>query len=64
MKETENMTTNPNNRISPKKLFAMLSIELFAMTSLILPAVLVGFAGKNGLPVLLAASGLLLLQSV
>ena len=64
MKETENMTTNPNNRISPKKLFAMLSIELFAMTSLILPAVLVGFAGKNGLPVLLAASGLLLLQTV
>ena len=49
------------NKISEKKFFMMLSTELFAMTSLILPAVLVGFAGKNGLPVLLVASGGLLL---
>ncbi len=52
------------NQISEKKLFMMLSTELFAMTSLILPAVLVGFAGKNGIPVLLAASGGLLLLAV
>lgn len=49
------------NKISEKKLFMMLTIELFAMTSLILPAVLVGFSGKNGLPVLLFASGLFFL---
>ena len=52
------------NKISAKKLFIMLSTELFAMTSLILPSVLVGFAGKNGLLVLLASSGLLLLTAV
>ncbi len=52
------------NSISPKKLFMMLSTETFAMTSLMLPAILVGYAGKNGLPVLLGASGLLLLLAV
>ncbi len=52
------------NSISEKKLFMMLSTELFAMTSLILPAILVGFAGNNGLPVLLAASAVLILLAV
>ena len=52
------------NKISEKKLFMMLTIELFAMTSLILPAVLVGFSGKNGLPVLLFASGLFFLLAL
>lgn len=52
------------NRISEKKLFMILTIELFALTSLILPAILVGFSGKNGLPVLLMASaGLFLLAA-
>lgn len=53
----------PLNTISSKKLFAMLAVELFGMTSLILPAVLVGFAGKCGLPVLLSASALLPVQA-
>lgn len=57
------MSKVSNNTISSKKLFAMLSVELFSMTSLILPSILVGFAGKNGLPVLLTASGLMLLQA-
>ena len=52
------------NSISEKKLFMMLSTELFAMTSLILPAILVGFAGNNGLPVLLVASAVLILLAV
>lgn len=56
------MSKELNNTISPKKLFAMLSVELFSMTSLILPSILVGFAGRNGLPVLLTASGLMFLQ--
>ena len=47
--------------LSQKKLFMMLAIELFAMTSLILPGVIVGFAGVNGIPFLLSGSGLLFL---
>lgn len=52
------------NSISEKKLFVMLSTELFALTSLMLPSILVGFVKTNGLPVLLGASGLLLFLAV
>lgn len=44
--------------ISEKKLFTILSIDLFSMTGLIFPAVIVRAGGKQGLPALLVASGL------
>lgn len=49
--------------ISAKKYFMMLSTECFALTSLILPSVLVGFAGENGFTVLFIVSFLLFLKA-
>lgn len=46
------------HKISEKKLFTILSIDLFSMTGLIFPAVIVRVGGKQGLPALLVASGL------
>ena len=50
------------NKISEKKFFSMLLIELFGMASLILPAAIVRLAGKNGLPAFLLASSFLFLR--
>ena len=46
------------HKISEKKLFTILSIDLFSMTGLLFPAVIVRAGGKQGLPALLVASGL------
>lgn len=46
------------NKISEKKLFTILAIDLFSLTGLIFPAVIVRFGGTNGLAGLLLASAL------
>lgn len=46
------------HKISEKKLFTILSIDLFSMTGLIFPAVIVRAGGKQGLPAFFIASGL------
>lgn len=51
-------------RISPRQFQRMIMIELFSTTSLILPALVVRFSGKNGLAPLLAGSGMALLLAV
>lgn len=51
-------------RISPRQFQRMIMIELFSTTSLILPALVVRFSGKNGLAPLLAGSGLALLLAL
>ena len=51
------------NRISEKKLFTILAIDLFSMTGLIFPSVIVRFGGKGGVLALLLASVLALLSA-
>lgn len=50
------------NKISEKKLFTILAIDLFSLTGLIFPAVIVRFGGRNGLAGLLFASALAVLS--
>lgn len=51
------------NRISEKKLFTILAIDLFSMTGLIFPSVIVRFGGNGGLFGLALASALAVLSA-
>lgn len=51
------------HKISEKKLFTILAIDLFSMTGLIFPAVIVRASGKQGLLALLFASAMAVLSA-